>query len=213
MKDTTLSTTNPYSSDPNQPPYAAPPQPKRNTAVVIAIVAAVAAVPLFLVCAGILVALLLPAVQASREAARRMQCSNNLKQIALALDNYHAVFNAYPPPFTVDAAGQPLHSWRTLLLPYLEQQALYRQIDLSKPWDDPANASLAEIIVPAYQCPSSALAPGETTYVTVVDSTAIFNATSVTSATQITDGTSNTILVVETDATNAVFWMEPNDID
>ena len=73
-----------------------------------------------------------------------MQCANNLKQIALALRNYESVYHALPPAYTVDAEGKPLHSWRTLILPYLEQQALYDKIDLSKPWDDPANKEAYE---------------------------------------------------------------------
>ena len=89
------------------------------------------------VCAG----LLLPAVQAAREAARRMSCSNNIKQIGLAMQNYHTAYGTLPPAYTVDAQGRPLHSWRTLILPFIEQQALYGEIDLSKPWNDPVTTS------------------------------------------------------------------------
>src|SRR5579864_1381633 len=68
----------------------------------------------------VLIALLLPAIRSSGPAARRAQCTNNLKQIALALSNYEQANSALPPAFTVDAEGKPLHSWRTLILPYLE---------------------------------------------------------------------------------------------
>ena len=88
----------------------------------------------------VLVALLFPARRGSREAARRTQCRNNLKQIALALHNYESHYHALPPAYTIDAEGKPLHSWRTLILPWIEQVNLYNSIDLSKPWDDPANA-------------------------------------------------------------------------
>ena len=88
----------------------------------------------------LLIALLLPAVRTAGPAARRAQCTNNLKQIALALHNYEQEHKALPPAYTVDATGRPLHSWRTLILPYLEQESLYRSIDLSKPWDDRSNA-------------------------------------------------------------------------
>ena len=88
----------------------------------------------------ITVAMLLPAMRTAGPAARRAQCVNNLKQIALALFNYESAYNALPPAYTVDAEGKPLHSWRTLILPYLEKQSLYDSIDLSKPWNDPANA-------------------------------------------------------------------------
>jgi type II secretory pathway pseudopilin PulG len=89
---------------------------------------------------AVVVAMLLPSVRRARPAARRSQCKNNLKQIGLALYNYEADYHAFPPAYTVDADGKPLHSWRTLILPYLDQQPLYARIDLSKPWDDPANA-------------------------------------------------------------------------
>src|SRR3954466_12181792 len=78
---------------------------------------------------GILVALLLPATRSSRGAARRSQCVNNLKQVGLALHNYEATYGALPPATTVDASGRPLHSWRTLSLPFLQQEPLYRSID------------------------------------------------------------------------------------
>ncbi len=89
---------------------------------------------------ALLIAFLLPATRSSRGAARRAQCTNNLKQIALALHNYEQAYKSFPPAYTVDANGRPLHSWRTLILPFLEQESLYRAIDLSKPWNDPANA-------------------------------------------------------------------------
>ena len=71
----------------------------------------------------ILIGLLLPTVRAAHEPARRSQCCNNLKQIALALHNYADEHGEFPPAYTVDEQGQPLHSWRTLILPYLEQKA------------------------------------------------------------------------------------------
>ena len=90
----------------------------------------------------VLLVLFLPFTSAvPRPAARRAQCTNNLKQIGLALHEYVQEYDALPPAFTVDAQGRPLHSWRTLILPFLEQEALYKTIDLSKPWNDPANAA------------------------------------------------------------------------
>ena len=103
---------------------------------------------------ALLIALLLPASRGSREAARRMQCSNHLKQIALALQNYADTYGCLPPAHTVDAEGKPLHSWRTLILPFMEQKELYDQIDLSKPWDDPANEKAMKTKISYYVCPS-----------------------------------------------------------
>ncbi len=161
---------------------------------------------------GILAALLVPAVQAAREAARRVQCSNNLKQIAIAMHLYHDVYQSFPPAYTVDENGNRLHSWRTLILPFLEQQALYDQIDLSKPWDDPANAVVGETRIDVYACPSVPL-QNETTYQVVVDPASMFPGATSVSMDDVVDGTSNTLLVVEVPPPSAVPWMSPQDMD
>ena len=103
-----------------------------------------------------------------RNAASRSQCKNNLKQIGLALHNYLDAYSVLPPAYTVDDAGRPLHSWRTLLLPYIDQQTLYNTIDLSKPWDDPVNATACKTSVPAYRCPSADIPADHTTYLAIV---------------------------------------------
>ena len=108
---------------------------------------------------AVLVALLLPATRRSGRTARRTQCKNNLKQIALALHNYESIYDALPPAYTVDAAGKPLHSWRTLILPFVEQLDLYKTIDLSKPWDDPANAEVLKTVPHIFRCPSGRCRP------------------------------------------------------
>lgn len=165
------------------------------------------------VCGGILFATLIPAVSSAREAAHRLQCSNNLKQISLALHNYHLVWKTFPPAYTVDEAGNRLHSWRTLILPYIEQLAVYKQIDLTKPWNDPANLPFASLVIPTYQCPSTTLEPGTTVYVAVIDPQGVFSGPQPTELETIVDGTSNTLLITETDSAHAVKWMSPEDID
>jgi prepilin-type processing-associated H-X9-DG protein len=163
-----------------------------------------------LLCGGILVALLLPAVQAAREAARRAQCSNNMKQIALALHNYHDTYKSFPPAYTVDENGNRLHSWRTLLLPYLEQSALYSQIDLDEPWDSEKNMAISSTIVPVYNCPSSP--SGGCTYMAIVGPGTIFPGEKGVSLQNVTDGTSNSIAFVEVKPSGKS-WMEPVDLD
>ncbi|REJ91617.1 MAG: DUF1559 domain-containing protein [Planctomycetota bacterium] len=112
---------------------------------------------------GLLVALLLPAVQQAREAARRTQCRNHLKQIGLALHNYHDQFGVFPPSSTNDVEqggwiGDPLsrhlHSWSSLLLPHLDDGNLYRSIDYNVSSLHPNNRDAASHIVSTYRCPS-----------------------------------------------------------
>lgn len=166
-----------------------------------------------LVCGGIAVGIMLPAVQAAREAARRMSCSNNMKQIGLALHNYHSAYNQLPPAYTVDENGNKLHSWRVLILPFMEQASLYQQIDLSKPWDAPENTLVASTAVSAYACPSKVGDPLMTSYVAVVDPSGMFEGAIPTGFGQVADGLANTILFVETEHQNEVHWMSPEDID
>jgi prepilin-type processing-associated H-X9-DG protein len=184
---------------------------KSSGAPAIVIVAIVLGV--LVVCGGIGgIGLLLPAVQASREAARRTQCANNLKQIALAMHNYHDVHGRFPPAYTTDAEGKPLHSWRVLILPYLGYDSLYRQIRLDEPWDSPANRPFHSQMPKEFSCPSGPIEQGLTDYVAVVGQEAIFQGANGTRIADITDGTANTILVVEAHGSN-INWMEPKDLD
>jgi hypothetical protein len=160
----------------------------------------------------ILVALLLPAVQAAREAARRAQCTNNLKQIALAMFNYQQTYGAFPPCWTVNPEGKPLLSWRVLLLPYLDQDELYKKFKLDEPWDGPTNKLLVEQIPVTYRCPSiEALAPGTTIYQVLVGPGTLFEKTEGIPIAEVTDGLSNTLMVVET--RDATPWSQPTGIE
>ncbi len=192
-------------------PAPIPHRSSSSTGATIAIIAAGTVMVMF-VCGGILAALLLPAVQAAREAARRMECSNNLKQIALAMHNYHDTYKAFPPAYTVDAAGNKLHSWRTVLLPFMDQAPLYDQIDLTKPWDAPENQHVADIRIPGYSCPSDPDGTmAYTNYMVIVGPNTIFDDEKQCRFSDIIDGTANTILVVEVKG-QQVPWMEPTDL-
>lgn len=161
----------------------------------------------------VLIGLLLPATRSARPAAYRMQCSNNLKQIALALRNYESTYHSFPPAATFDSSGNPLHSWRTLILPFLEQRSLYDSIDLSKPWDDPANAKAYAANVSGYHCPSleSGSSLGYTTYLGVVAPNGFFLPTGSRRLSEIIDSPSETLMVVEVPSVNSVHWMQPVD--
>jgi prepilin-type processing-associated H-X9-DG protein len=160
---------------------------------------------------GLLVALLLPATRSAREPARRNTCRNNLKQIGLALHNYAEAEGTLPPAYTVDAEGNRLHSWRTLLLPYLEQSQLFETIDLTKPWDDPANSKARETAVAVYQCPSSPEPDGLSHCLAVVGEDCLFSESGSRKFSDVSDSPSETILVVEVATDRAVHWMAPQD--
>lgn len=100
------------------------------------------------------VVLLLPAVEISREAARRTQSKNNLKVIGLALANYHSTYRIWPSGGTFDPDGHALHGWGIQLFPYLEASPLYTHIDFKQPWDAPHNAGCFAIRLTVFINPS-----------------------------------------------------------
>lgn len=104
---------------------------------------------------AVLIALLLPAVQQAREAARRTQCKNNLKQLGIALHGYHEQVNAFPPGIVTDAAGGYLgFGWSAMLLPSLDQGPLFTALGVNtSPFPAPASA-LTKTVLPVFVCPS-----------------------------------------------------------
>ncbi len=193
-------------------PFYPPPKPASKTPIWIIVLAV--AVPMVLVCGGILLALLLPAVSAAREAARRAQCSNNLKQIGLALLNYESTFGALPPAVFADDHGKPMKSWRVAILPFLDQEPLYQQYDSKQPWDSPQNRALGNTPLSIFRCPSDpgAVNSAETSYVRVVGKDTIGGTPNeAVKPGDITDGVSNTIMVVEVSGLH-INWEEPRDV-
>jgi prepilin-type N-terminal cleavage/methylation domain-containing protein/prepilin-type processing-associated H-X9-DG protein len=110
---------------------------------------------------AVLIALLLPAVQKVREAAARTQCTNNLKQIGIALHAYHDVAGYFPPSWDYEVPKPPTrptgvsHAWSTFLLPYLEQSALYNQYDFNKTLYNNPNSAVIQTPLAVFQCPST----------------------------------------------------------
>jgi prepilin-type processing-associated H-X9-DG protein len=159
-------------------------------------------------------ALLLPAVQAAREAARRAQCTNNLKQIGLALHNFESANGHLPPEAIRDANGKPLLSWRVMILPYIGEEALYREFKLDEPWDSPHNKALLSRIPATYRCPSEPVSGDSTstTYEVIAGAGTLFDPDKPdgVALNEITDGTSTTIAVAE--AATPVPWTAPADL-
>ena len=164
-----------------------------------------------------LIALLLPAVCCAREAARRMQCMNNLKQIGLALHNYHQTYKCFPPAYVADKNSKPMHSWRVLILPFMECEALYKQYDFNEPWNGPNNKKLLENRPKGYVCPSDEEVRKEgatcTSYVAVVGPNAAWRSEKPQSleGTDLCEKASITIMVVETVGAG-INWTEPRDL-
>jgi prepilin-type N-terminal cleavage/methylation domain-containing protein/prepilin-type processing-associated H-X9-DG protein len=161
---------------------------------------------------AILVALILPNIRSAGPAARRTQCLNNIRNIVLALHNYKDDYHAFPPAYTVDANGKPLHSWRTLILPYLDEKALYKRIDLSKPWNDPANAKVSQTHVSMYACPEAQCAENCTTYLALVTAEGYLRPGKSRDVPELAD-LSKTVIVIEVDSKHAVPWISPEDAD
>ncbi|HVS35906.1 MAG TPA: DUF1559 domain-containing protein [Gemmataceae bacterium] len=156
---------------------------------------------------------LLEGVQKVRDAAARMQSINNLKQIALAMFNYESTFNHFPAQAICDKNGKPLLSWRVAVLPYIEQDQLYKQFHLDEPWDSENNKKLLEQMPKTFASPAQSaesLKNHETPYQGFVGKGAFFEGQDGIKIADITDGTSNTIMLVETAKT--VPWTKPDDI-
>ena len=163
---------------------------------------------------GIFIMLSLPAVPQAREAARRSQCKNNLKQIGIALHNYMDSYGSFP--LAVD--GEPAISWRVRILPFNDQPGLYEKYDQQAAWNSEQNLPIAAIMVPGLQCPSRREPPSGSnekgysfTDYTMLTGPGTFSGEFEPRATQgIADGASNTLAVVEAAGLNIV-WTEPRD--
>jgi hypothetical protein len=149
-----------------------------------------------------------------REAAARTQAVNNLKQIALAMHNYHDQHKRLPHAAICDAAGKPLLSWRVALLPFVEEDRLYREFKLDEAWDSPHNLQLLERMPSVYRTPHRAdLATQRniTFFQVVVGPGTAFEPGLVAELpASFPNGLANTILIVE--AGNAVAWTKPEDV-
>ncbi|MGD9647316.1 MAG: DUF1559 domain-containing protein [Pirellulales bacterium] len=191
------------------PGAAALAPPKSNTILLVVILAV--ALVVLLACAGLLVALLLPAVNAAREAGRKTQCRNNLRQIGLALHGYQTMHGCFPPAYIPDENGEPMHSWRVLILPFMGYEELYDQYDFDEPWDSPANMALADQMPSEFTCPTDPNAlTNNTSYVAAVGPDRMFPGADARTPNDVADGLSNTIAVVEF-SDSQINWLEPRD--
>lgn len=161
--------------------------------------------------------LVLPALQGTRTGPSRMECPYKLKQIGFALRNYHDVYGTFPPAYVADKNGKPMHSWRVLILPFMEYREVYDAYDFTEPWDGPKNRKLAASVPEIYVCPDRPTSGGQggshPSYFAVIGPRTVWPGAESRQIGEIkdADGLSQTLMVVESHLPD-VAWSEPRDL-
>lgn len=151
--------------------------------------------------------LLIPATTSPRPMPKQVVCRNRLRELGIALRNYEMVNDRLPPAFITDEHGKPMHSWRVLILPYIEELELYRKYRFDEPWDGPNNSTLATVDVPIFRSPLHKTSPGHTSYSVVVSVNSAMRSNLGCKISDVVDGTSKTVTVVESQCD--VPWTQP----
>ncbi|MDB4802379.1 DUF1559 domain-containing protein, partial [bacterium] len=159
-----------------------------------------------------LILCMIPPLHTPREASRRSQCRNNLKHIGLAFHNYHDVHERLP----AQRSGQPTHSWRVDLLPFIDEAPLFKQYDFETEWNLGSNQKIAKTEISVYQCPSNPFRNNTdefptTAYVALVGPGTILQPGESLPLSEVIDGTSNTLLAVEACGLQ-IPWCKPQDV-
>jgi prepilin-type processing-associated H-X9-DG protein len=164
-------------------------------------------------CAFAVLTLLGRAVGDAREAARRSQCLGNFSQLELALHNYHQSYGSFPPAYIADAAGRPMHSWRVLVLPFMEQGGLYNQYNFAEPWNGPNNRALLGQMPAIFSCPTRDGVPTSFTKVVAISGPGtMFPGARPVAFGEITDGPADTAMIAEV-SNMEIPWTAPVDLD
>ncbi|WDI44710.1 DUF1559 family PulG-like putative transporter [Bremerella sp. P1] len=190
--------------------YVTEPEPKKWWQITVAEMIVIVLIVI------VLIGLLLPPANMGSNCSRRTLSANNLKNIGLALHNYHDTYGSLPPAVVTDAEGRPLYSWRVLLLPFLEEQALYDQFDLTQPWYSQTNRPLADQIPDLLQSPYLDVEknPAKTSYLAVIDpenKQTVMLSQEGRSLDEVPCELGNVVVVVE-QIDHPVIWTKPEDI-
>lgn len=156
----------------------------------------------------------------ARRAAKDAQCTSHLGQLSLALRSYHSVYGSFPPAYAADDVGRPMHSWRVLILPFLEEGNLYNRYNFGEPWDGPHNQTLLPMVPQIYTCPNhrgdsrDARFRGTrwTSYLAVTGPGTLFPGSKSSSLTDLSRDAERLVLIAEV-ANIDIPWTAPIDLD
>lgn len=151
------------------------------------------------------------AVRQAKDAAIACQCQGHLNQLQLALVNYESVNGRLPPAYIVGKDGRPMHSWRVLILPFIDERSLYESYDFNEPWNGPHNSKLADKMPGIFHMPSEPPSSSMTNIVAITGPGTAFPGSQSTRKADFTDGLDNTILLAEI-ADSKINWLEPRDL-
>jgi hypothetical protein len=205
-----------YQPGPYQRPYQQPPKQSggKSALPIILIIVGVILLLILLSIGGCVVGMFFfarTAVEEARGASQNAMSRNNLKQIGLAMHNYHDMHSQMPPAILQGADGTALHSWRTAILPMVGQNGIASRIDMGKPWNAPPNQQFNSTVVAVYHNPLDSSPLTDTSYVVIVDENAAFHPSKTRAFRDFDDGLSNTIMAIEL-KNSGINWMEPRDL-
>jgi hypothetical protein len=161
---------------------------------------------------GVVLGISVPIIRAIRRAEMQSASVMNLKQIAIALHNYHDTYRQFPPAYQVDATGKPVHSWRAAIMTFAEKSTFMLDYKLDEPWNGPSNSRLIWAQDNRiFRSPASSDPPGKTNYVAVVGKGTMWPGAVGSKLADIDDDKAETIMVIEISDSN-IHWMEPRDL-
>ena len=160
---------------------------------------------------GVSLGILTSAVRKARDAVFTSVFNGRLCHLAIALHNYHDEYKSFPPATISGPDGKPWHSWRTLLLPFIEQRSLYQEYRFDEPWNGPSNRALSGTPLNVFHCDADTGPATNTSFVAVTGPGTMWPDGRGMNLSEISDGPENTIMIVEVTG-SGIHWMEPRDL-